>query len=56
MVNLRLPKLDAPTPEGQIKQLHAYLYQMVGELLVALTALDNENKELKEAIERGLQK
>ena len=56
MANLRLPKLDAPTPEGQIKQLHSYLYQMMGELQAALTALEKENKELKEAIKQGLQK
>lgn len=52
MVNLRLPKLDAPTPQGQIKQLNSYLFQTVGELQATLDTMEQKIKELEGEVKR----
>ncbi len=59
MVKLRLPKLDAPTPQGQMKQLYSYLYQLIGELQSTLDRMEQElserkveNEALREEIQR----
>lgn len=59
MINLRLPKMDAPNTNGQLKQLHSYLYQTIGELQVILEGMDRElaecktaNQELKAELQR----
>lgn len=52
MINLRLPKVDAPTPQGQVKQLQAYLQQLVPELQLEFERLERENQSLKESIEQ----
>ena len=40
MMNLRLPKIDAPTPQGQIQQMQHYLYQLVNDIQMAFSAID----------------
>lgn len=59
MVKLRLPKVDAPTVPGQIKQIYSYLYQLAEELQVTIEQLEvqleacqRENKALKERLEQ----
>ena len=48
MINLRLPKIDSPTPQGQIKQIHSYLHQTIYELQMELDHLERELEECKE--------
>lgn len=43
MTNFRLPKIDAPTPQGQIQQIQHYLYQLVNEIQMAFSAADPSN-------------
>ena len=52
MINLRLPKIDAPTTQEQIKQMQSYIIQLVNELQVELVRLETDNKALKEEIQR----
>lgn len=42
MVNLRLPDINAPTTDGQIRQIRSYLYQMVDQLRFALVETDTQ--------------
>lgn len=41
MTNLRLPKIDAPTPQGQMQQMQNYLYQLVNDIQMAFGALES---------------
>ena len=51
MNDLRLPKIDAPTPQGQVIQLKSYLIQLVSDLNYALTQIDNQLAEIKKKTE-----
>lgn len=41
-VDLRLPSITAPTPEGQLEQIKSYLYQMTRQLSWAFESMDAE--------------
>ena len=41
-VDLRLPNITAPTPEGQLEQIKSYLYQMTRQLSWAFESMDAE--------------
>lgn len=43
MININLPKITATNPEGQIQQMHSYLYQVVEQLNWALSNVDTNN-------------
>ena len=43
MTNFRLPKIDAPTPQGQIQQIQHYLYQLVNEIQMAFSVAESSN-------------
>ena len=40
MIRLRLPSITDPTPEGQIRQITAFLRQLVNELNAALDEIE----------------
>lgn len=42
-VDLRLPNISAPTPEGQLEQIKSYLYQMTRQLSWAFESMDSAN-------------
>lgn len=42
-IDIRLPKIDAPTEQGQISQIKSYLYQLVQQLQWALENLNKSN-------------
>lgn len=39
-IDIRLPNINAPTTEGQIKQMQSYMHQLVQQLNWALNAVD----------------
>lgn len=41
MIQIRLPNITGKTPEEQLKQIQSYLFQLVGELNWALSAMEN---------------
>lgn len=43
MISINLPKITATNPEGQIQQMHSYLYQVVEQLNWALSNVDTNN-------------
>lgn len=45
MININLPKITATNPEGQIQQMHSYLYQVVEQLNWALSSIDTNSSE-----------
>ena len=44
MADFRKPNINAPTPEGQLKQLKDYLYQLTDKLNYAIKTVDTEEK------------
>lgn len=42
-VDLRLPNITAPTPEGQLEQIKSYLYQMTRQLSWAFESMESES-------------
>ena len=44
MADFRKPNLNAPTPEGKLKQVESYLFQLTNQLNFALKAADDEEK------------
>lgn len=44
MADFRKPNFNAPTPEGKIKQVESYLFQLTNQLNFALKAADDEEK------------
>lgn len=44
-VEIRLPNITGASPEEQLAQLKSYLYQMVGQLNFALTAMETATAE-----------
>ena len=45
-VDLRLPSITAPTPEGQLEQIKSYLYQMTRQLSWAFESMDTEKTDV----------
>ena len=43
----RLPKIDAPTDSGKIKQIEDFLFQFVRELNLKMESIENESTEKK---------
>ena len=41
MADIRRPNINAPTPEGKIKQIESYLYQLTNQLNFAIKATEN---------------
>lgn len=41
---IRQPKIDAPTPEGQIKQIKGFLYSLVEHLNMELSHLEKSTE------------
>ena len=52
MIQFRLPKIDATTPQGQVQQIKAYLQQLIPELQMDLEQKDREIQALKEQIQQ----
>lgn len=50
-MELRMPKIDAPTPQGQMIQVKSYLIQLVNDLNIALMQIDNQLDEIKKKTE-----
>ena len=44
MAEFRYPNITDPTPEGQLKQLKNYLYQLTNQLNYAVKSVESENK------------
>ena len=41
MADIRRPNINAPTPEGKIKQIESYLYQLTNQLNFAIKSTEN---------------
>lgn len=53
--DFRIPNITAPTPEGQIIQIHSYLFQLSEQLLYAFNEVDKQEKAMVEKIQaKGL--
>lgn len=50
MTSIRLPEINAPTADGQLRQLRSYLYQLTEQLNLALQSVDREISEQASAI------
>ena len=46
--DISLPNLTAPTTEGQIQQIHAYLYQLAGQLNWVLNTIEGGSSVMTE--------
>lgn len=59
-IDIRLPNITSPTPEGQLQQMRSYLYQFAEQLQWALNTLDKgtsaEEIELKNAAGTAVEK
>lgn len=42
MISFRLPEINAPTADGQLRQLRSYLYQLTEQLNLAMESVDSE--------------
>jgi hypothetical protein len=42
MISFRLPEINAPTTDGQLRQLRSYLYQLTEQLNLAMESVDDE--------------
>ena len=51
MADFRLPQITAPTTDGKVGQIQAYLYQLTEQLQFALNNMEND----KETIVKELQ-
>jgi hypothetical protein len=50
MISLRLPEINAPNAEGQLRQIRSYLYQLTEQLNLAMDSVDTEIVQQKQAI------
>lgn len=44
-MDLRPPNINAPTPEGQLKQIKEYLFMLTQELNYKFSIIDKEQKD-----------
>lgn len=49
--DFRIPNITATTPEGQIVQIHSYLFQLSEQLLYAFNEVDKQEKAMVEKIQ-----
>ena len=50
MISFRLPEINAPTADGQLRQLRSYLYQLTEQLNLAMQSVDVEMSRQQTAI------
>lgn len=50
MISFRLPEINAPTADGQLRQLRSYLYQLTEQLNLAMQSVDEEMSKQKTTI------
>lgn len=50
MISFRLPEINAPTADGQLRQLRSYLYQLTEQLNLAMQSVDEEMSKQQTAI------
>lgn len=50
MISFRLPEINAPTADGQLRQLRSYLYQLTEQLNLAMQSVDEEMSKQQIAI------
>lgn len=50
MISFRLPEINAPNAEGQLRQIRSYLYQLTEQLNLAMDSVDTEIVQQKQAI------
>lgn len=50
MIRLRLPEINAPNAEGQLRQIRSYLYQLTEQLNLVMDSVDTEIVQQKQAI------
>lgn len=50
MISFRLPEINAPNAEGQLRQIRSYLYQLTEQLNLAKDTVDSEIVQQKQAI------
>lgn len=50
MISFRLPEINAPTADGQLRQLRSYLYQLTEQLNLAMQSVDEEMSRQQTAI------
>lgn len=50
MISFRLPEINAPTADGQLRQLRSYLYQLTEQLNLAMQSVDDEMSKQKTTI------
>ena len=48
MINLRLPNIKGKSDKEQINEIRLYLYQLAGDLQVALNAINAKIAELED--------
>lgn len=50
MISFRLPEINAPTADGQLRQLRSYLYQLTEQLNLAMDSVDSEISKQKQTV------
>lgn len=50
MISLRLPEINAPTTDGQIRQIRSYLYQLTELLNLSLDSIDGELEKQRQTV------
>lgn len=55
-LQIRLPSITAKDPDGQLKQVNSYLYQLAGQLQYAMGVVDGSAEAAAEQAEKAMQK
>lgn len=50
MISFRLPEINAPTADGQLRQLRSYLYQLTEQLNLAMESVDSKIRKQNQTV------